>query len=39
MADGNIVEEGAPKDVLLTPKNERTVQFLGHFADKLEYVI
>ena len=39
MADGNIVEEGAPRDVLLAPKNERTVQFLGHFADKLEYVI
>lgn len=39
MEGGKIVEQGAARDVLKTPQNERTVQFLGHFADKMEYVI
>ncbi len=32
MDGGNIVEEGAPKDVILNPKEERTRQFLGSFT-------
>ena len=39
LADGRVVEEGTAKEVLKTPKDERTIKFLGHFADKLEYVI
>ncbi len=39
MEDGYIVEKGQAKDVLLNPQEERTVRFLGHFADKMEYVI
>ncbi len=39
MEDGRIVEEGSARDVLKNPKDERTVRFLGHFVDKLEYVI
>ena len=39
LADGKVVEEGTAKEVLKNPKDERTVKFLGHFADKLEYVI
>lgn len=39
IADGNIVEEGTAKEVLTNPKDERAIKFLGHFADKLEYVI
>ena len=39
LSDGGIVEEGPAKEVLKNPKDERTVKFLGHFADKLEYVI
>lgn len=39
MEDGVIVERGDAKEVLLIPKEERTVRFLGHFADKMEYVI
>lgn len=39
MEDGVIVERGDAKEVLLNPKEERTVRFLGHFADKMEYVI
>ncbi len=29
MADGGIVEEGTPTDVLVNPKNERTIQFIS----------
>jgi ABC-type polar amino acid transport system ATPase subunit len=39
MEGGSIVEQGAARDVLKAPKNERTIQFLGHFADRMEYVI
>ena len=39
IADGEIVEQGTAKEVLKSPKDERTIKFLGHFADKLEYVI
>ncbi len=39
MEGGVIVEEGTAREVLLNPKEERTIQFLGHFADKMEYVI
>lgn len=39
LADGRVVEEGTAKEVLKNPKDERTIKFLGHFADKLEYVI
>ena len=39
LADGSIVEEGTAKEVLKNPKDDRTIKFLGHFADKLEYVI
>lgn len=39
IADGEVVEKGTAKEVLKSPKDERTIKFLGHFADKLEYVI
>lgn len=39
IADGTEVEQGTAKEVLKNPKDERTIKFLGHFADKLEYVI
>ena len=39
MEDGVVVEKGKARDVLLNPKEERTLRFLGHFADKMEYVI
>ncbi|MCR5720326.1 MAG: amino acid ABC transporter ATP-binding protein [Lachnospiraceae bacterium] len=39
LADGLVVEEGSPREVLKNPKDPRTLRFLGHFADKLEYVI
>lgn len=39
MEDGVVVEKGRAKEILRNPKNPRTIQFLGHFADKLEYVI
>ncbi len=39
MEGGYVVEKGKAKDVLLNPKEERTAKFLGHFADKMEYVI
>ncbi len=29
MADGGIIEEGSPEDVLVNPKNERTQQFIS----------
>lgn len=39
MEGGYIVEKGKAADVLLNPKEERTIKFLGHFADKEEFVI
>lgn len=39
IADGEVVEKGTAREVLKNPKDERTIKFLGHFADKLEYVI
>ena len=39
IADGEVVESGTAREVLKSPKDERTIKFLGHFADKLEYVI
>ncbi|MBQ7959318.1 MAG: amino acid ABC transporter ATP-binding protein [Oscillospiraceae bacterium] len=33
MSDGVIVEEGAPDDVILNPKNERTKAFLKKFEE------
>ena len=39
LADGKIVEEGPARQVMTSPADERTVKFLGHFLDKLEYVI
>ncbi|MCR4692201.1 MAG: amino acid ABC transporter ATP-binding protein [Lachnospiraceae bacterium] len=39
MEDGCVVEKGEAREVLKNPQNERTAKFLGHFADKLEYVI
>ena len=32
MADGYVIEEGTPEDVLDNPKNERTQAFLKGFA-------
>ena len=31
MADGVIVEQGTPEDVIVNPKNERTQTFLSRF--------
>ena len=31
--DGNILEEGSPKEVLLNPKEERTKEFLSRFHN------
>ena len=39
IADGVVVERGTAREVLKSPKDERTIKFLGHFADKLEYTI
>lgn len=39
IADGTVVEQGTAREVLKNPKDERAIKFLGHFADKLEYVI
>lgn len=39
IADGTVIEQGTAKEVLKNPKDERAIKFLGHFADKLEYVI
>lgn len=39
MEGGKVVEKGTAEEVLKYPKNERTIQFLGHFADKMEYEI
>ncbi|MBA2556676.1 MAG: amino acid ABC transporter ATP-binding protein [Chloroflexi bacterium] len=34
MEDGLIVEEGAPEELLVSPKEERTQQFLRRFLDR-----
>lgn len=34
MDDGNIVEEGTPKDIFSNPKNERTIKFLNKVENK-----
>lgn len=39
IADGDIVEQGTAEEVLKNPQDDRTIRFLGHFADKVEYVI
>ena len=31
MADGVIVEEGSPKDIMVDPQNPRTREFLSRF--------
>ena len=33
MADGYIVEEGAPEQIFVRPTQERTKQFLARFAE------
>ena len=37
--EGEIIEQGTARDVLKNPHDERTIKFLGHFADKIEYFI
>ena len=39
MADGVVVEQGTPKDVLVHPKHERTKQFLKRLTPQPEYEI
>lgn len=39
MADGNIVEEGTPKDIFQSPKEERTRNFLRRVLPQVEYNI
>jgi L-cystine transport system ATP-binding protein len=39
MADGNIVEEGRPKDIFQSPKEERTRNFLRRVLPQVEYNI
>ena len=39
MADGNIVEEGTPKDIFQRPKEERTKNFLRRVLPQVEYNI
>ncbi len=39
MADGVVVEQGTPKDVLVQPKHERTKQFLSRLTKEPEYEI
>ena len=39
MADGVVVEQGTPKDVLVHPKHERTKQFLNRLSTEPEYEI
>jgi ABC-type polar amino acid transport system ATPase subunit len=33
MADGRVVEEGAPEKILTAPREERTQKFLGHLLQ------
>jgi L-cystine transport system ATP-binding protein len=37
--DGLVVEEGSPKDVFISPKEERTRQFLGRISREWTYTI
>jgi L-cystine transport system ATP-binding protein len=39
MDDGLVVEEGSPKDVFISPKEERTRQFLGRISREWAYTI
>ncbi|TCS77484.1 amino acid ABC transporter ATP-binding protein [Pectinatus cerevisiiphilus] len=39
MADGNIVEEGSPKDIFTNPKEKRTKQFLERILPRWNYSI
>ena len=39
MADGVVVEQGTPKEVLVHPKHERTKQFLKRLTPQPEYEI
>ena len=39
MADGNIIEEGSPKDIFQRPKEERTKTFLRRILPQEEYNI
>lgn len=39
MADGNIVEEGMPKEIFQRPKEERTRNFLRRILPQIEYNI
>lgn len=34
MADGRIIEQGPPSQVLVTPENERTQRFLRAVTDR-----
>lgn len=39
MAEGGIIEQGSPKEVLIHPKHERTKQFLKRLMPEAEYEI
>lgn len=39
MDEGEVVEEGAPRDIFSHPKEERTRQFLSRFISDYDYVI
>jgi L-cystine transport system ATP-binding protein len=39
MDKGVVVEQGAPSDVFIHPKEERTRQFLRHFLPEENYQI
>ena len=39
MEDGVVLEKGKTEDVFKSPKNPRTLRFLGNFADRPEYII
>ena len=39
MAEGNIVEQGPPKDIFLHPQQERTRKFLRRILPQVEYNI
>ena len=38
MADGQVVEEGAPDEILVRPREERTRRFLSHLIEEAEAV-
>lgn len=39
MDEGEVVEEGSPRDIFSRPKEERTKQFLSRFISEYDYVI